>query len=198
MTATAPPFIIDFELWAPLSISDSFSEDLIRQFDLKRSILLDQEKHQDFEKCQDDNYGDNDADSNKTAERDVPDKHPFLNAPPPAIVGASTVGAEGRSSTLNRSLLRKSSEFFRHRIMKIKTKESPVSSTVTTDSSVEPVVLHYPPKPLHYSPEVHPPAEEDAKRRSLPLPAKYKRSSSRPLSHQPDKRKSLILRNFLK
>ena len=36
---TNKSFQIDFETWKPLSISDSFSKDLIRQFDLRQSLL---------------------------------------------------------------------------------------------------------------------------------------------------------------
>ena len=36
---TNKPFQIDLETWKPLSISDSFSRDLIRQFDQRRSLL---------------------------------------------------------------------------------------------------------------------------------------------------------------
>ena len=81
----------------------------------------------------------------------------------------------------NRNLLRKSSQYFWQRIMKIKTnnnknmKGSTVVSTITTDNhSIEvnnnTMVLHYPPKPLQYSPEIHPAADNKAKKKRQSLP----------------------------
>ena len=129
----------------------------------------------------------------------------------------------------NRNLLRKSSEYFLQRIKKIKMnnnknmKESPVVSTIKVDNSAAEVnkntmVLHYPPKPLQYSPEIHPAADNEAKKRqSLPFTFgstttnsnnKYKckqhvnhikvsEQKKRNETNQPDKRKSFIIRSLL-
>ncbi|KAI9271710.1 hypothetical protein BDA99DRAFT_500798 [Phascolomyces articulosus] len=266
------PFRIDTDNWKPLSTTDSFSEDLIRQFDLKRALLHsshDQDKDNSnhviiqqkditmVENVNDIDDGDNNEPVTLTNRKD-PLKYTFLNDLPPLssteeaaiVVGdrsynnidATTTSFRGQPSTHNnepsntimkkqqqqqqqisnnnRNLLRKSSQFFRQHFMKIKTnhshyyyrKESPVPSTITTTdgSSVEPnhhMVLQYPPRPLHYSSDIHPPADKEAKRRSLPTfgsnsntaTTTMKRKQQRPNSYQLDKRRSsFIFRNLLK
>lgn len=135
----------------------------------------------------------------------------FLDSPP--ATPASPTSPTSLKLPKRKNLLRKSSEFFRQRVsrksfnvqVQHQHQHQQTTQPPPPPPPAQPMIRHYPPKPLKYASTVHPPSDTimpDNKHFSLPQqkedkgksPVYKDRRRSEPLS---TKSRSLFFRNFL-